>query len=218
MFIQADLKEDIVQDQVEQKLIKWLAIVDGAMIDGRMKVWISNFHICSKLAWLLMVQNWFNSTAKKWQKIIQRRYRSWLGLAKSAEPSILYSPKEHFGLQIKNLEQVQKQLRVVKWHILKTLKDDEAHKPYRYRFELDQQGHIGKGRDSSPCLNFENPEQARTIDAFFSGAQFDRKGLGFKRELQRKPNPRAELVGQLKKEAEAKRLVICIDMRCRRTG
>ena len=103
---------------------------------------------------------------------------------------------------------MQKQLRAVKWHILKTSKDEEARKLHSYRLDLDQKGHIGRGRDSSPCLDLENLERARALDALSVGAQFDRKGLGFKRDLPRKPNHRAELICQLKKEAEAKRLVI----------
>ena len=65
MFIQSDLKEDLIQAQVEQKLINWLEVIDGAVIDGRMKAWICNFHICAKLAWLLMVQNWSLSTTRR---------------------------------------------------------------------------------------------------------------------------------------------------------
>ena len=93
-------------EQVEEKLVGWLRKIDSAPLDGRMKVWIVNFHVCSKLAWLLMVQNWSETTAAGWQKHIHRKFRKWLGLAKSAEPSILYRRKEHFGLQLKDLQQL----------------------------------------------------------------------------------------------------------------
>ena len=79
MWIQSDLKEDIVVGKVEDKLVGWLNTIDSAPLDGRMKVWIVNFHVCSMLAWLLMVQNWSETTAAGWQKHIHRKFRKWLG-------------------------------------------------------------------------------------------------------------------------------------------
>ena len=49
-FIQYDLKDDLIRQQVEEKLLKWLATVENSGLDGRMKAWIVNFHVCSKLA------------------------------------------------------------------------------------------------------------------------------------------------------------------------
>ena len=75
MWIQSDLKEDIVVEKVEDTLVGWLKTIDSAPLDGRMKVWIVNCHVCSKLAWLLMVQNWSETTAAGWQKHIHRKFR-----------------------------------------------------------------------------------------------------------------------------------------------
>ena len=208
LLIQADLKEDVIQEQVEKKLIHWLELVENSLIDGRMKAWVVNFCVCAKLAWLLMVQGWSGSVAKKWQQIIHRRYRRWLGLAKPAEKSVLYRPKEHFGLQLKDLQEVQRQLRLVKWHLVKTSKDEEMRKLYRYRLERDKKGHIGTGRKHSPCLDVERLEREQQLDAMSARAQSDRRGLGFNPIPDRKSNPRADLVYRLKSEAEHKRLVI----------
>ena len=70
LHIQYDLEDNLIKEQVTQKLIRWLDIVDNAPLDGRMKAWITNFHICSKLAWILMVQNFSDTTVGDWQKSI----------------------------------------------------------------------------------------------------------------------------------------------------
>ena len=91
------------------------------------------------------VQNFSDTDAKKWQDHIHRRYRKWFGLAKSAE-AILYCSHEHFGLKLKNLKEMQQQLQVSKWHIMKNSKDVESKKVYQYRLDLDRKGLIGQGR------------------------------------------------------------------------
>ena len=141
--------------QIEEKLLKWLKIVDDTLLDGRMKAWIVNMHVCAKLAWLLMVQNFHKQDVQSWTDHIHRKYRKWVGLAKSAEGSILYRANEHFGLNFKDLGQMQKQLEVVKWHIMKCSKDPQAQELYRYRLDRDRKGYIGRGNRTSPCLTLE---------------------------------------------------------------
>src|SRR5690349_16428878 len=117
-------------------------------------------HVCAKLAWLLMIQNFKKKDVEGWRNIIHRRYRKWLGLAKSAEESVLYRSNEHFGLNFKELLQMQKQLEVVKWHIIKFSKDAQVQALYGYRLALDRKGHIGRGNTTSPCLTLENLERS----------------------------------------------------------
>ena len=80
-FVQFDLKEDKIKKQLGQKLEKMLKLVDATPLEGRMKAWIVNHHVCSKLAWWLMVQNFSDTDAKKWHDHLHRRYRKWFGLA-----------------------------------------------------------------------------------------------------------------------------------------
>ena len=51
-----------------------------------------------------------------------------------------------------------RQLQVCRWHILKYSTDEQARLLYQYRLELDRQGHVGRGRHSSPCLDLEDLE------------------------------------------------------------
>ena len=110
-----------------------------------MKAWITNFHVCSKLAWLLMVQDFPVGAVESWRDHIHRKFRRWIGLAKCAEPSILYRSPEHFGLNFKDLVQMEKQLHVIKWQIIKYSKDSQMQQLYKYRLALDRSGHIGRG-------------------------------------------------------------------------
>ena len=50
LYLQFDLKQDLVCEQIEKKLQGWLRMIDATSLEGRMKAWIVNFYICSKLA------------------------------------------------------------------------------------------------------------------------------------------------------------------------
>lgn len=205
-FIQHNLQDDLIKKQVEEKLLRWLQIVEESPLEGRMKAWIVNFHVCAKLAWLLMVQDFPVTDVRKWQAHIHRKFRHWIGLAQSSESSILYRSNEHFGLNFKNLIQMEKQLRVVKWHILKYSKDVQARQLYQYRLALDRKGHIGRGNRTSPCLTLENLERACALDRVASG-HFGRRGLGY-RCTYRKVDSRAEIIQRMKSDAEEKRMIV----------
>ena len=117
-----------------------------------------------KLACLLMVQDFPAQTVKKWSLLIHRYFRRWIGLAKSSEPSILYRSNENFGLNFKDLRQVEKQLRVIKWHIIKYSKDSQLRQLFQYRLDLDRRGHIGKGNKTSfrKFSDFESSGELRS--------------------------------------------------------
>ena len=57
LYLQFDLKQELVREHVEKKLEGWLSVVDASVLEGRMKAWIVNFYICAKLAWWLMIQD-----------------------------------------------------------------------------------------------------------------------------------------------------------------
>ena len=104
-WVQYDLKDDVICKQVEEKLLTWLKTVDDSGLEGRMKAWITNFHVLSKISWLLMVQDFPAGVVERWRNHIHRKFRKWVGLAKSSEQSILYRSNEHFGLAFKDLIQ-----------------------------------------------------------------------------------------------------------------
>jgi hypothetical protein len=173
-----------VREHVEKKLESWLRVVDASVLEGRMKAWIVNFYICAKLAWWLMIQDFSSSTTERWQNMIHSHFRKWLGLAECAERTVLYRTNEHFGLNFKNIVEVQRQLRVVKWHIVKHSKDPHTRRVYEYRLALDKKGQTGKGHSTtSPCMEIEGLERSVDFDRIVGRAQHGNSGVGFQKAL-----------------------------------
>lgn len=208
MWVQFDLRTDLIRQQTEDMLVELLEKIDALDLTGAMKSWIANHYICAKLSWVLLIQDFPISLAKSWDVLLKRSYRRWLRLAKPAEPGVLYRSTLNFGLNLKRLEDSLKQLQVVKWHILKTSQDAVARQLYKRRLELDTKGHIGKGRIDSPCMMIERTQRRIELDEFAtSGHQFDRSGLGFKRQTSKVLTQREKILAVLKEEAEKKLVV-----------
>jgi hypothetical protein len=60
-YLQYDLKNDLIKAQVEEKIINWLKIIDDTPLEGRMKAWIVNMHVCAKLS----CSGWFKTSLVK---------------------------------------------------------------------------------------------------------------------------------------------------------
>jgi hypothetical protein len=121
--IQFDLKEDIVLKDLLAKTQNLLKLVDDTRLTGPMKSWIADQYILAKISFVLMVQDFSETDVSKIQALFHRRYRAWMGLAKSADGDVLYRSNKHFGLNIKNVNEVTRRLRVIKWHIMKNSLD-----------------------------------------------------------------------------------------------
>ena len=165
--------------EITKKLKEWLNLIDRTLLTGAMKAWIANHHVCAKLAWHLLIYDFSVSQANKWQSLIQPFYRRWVGLAASAEASVLYRSHEHFGLNFKHLADMLQRLQVVKWHILKYSNDKTARDLYQHRLQRDKDHHFGKGRHTSPCLQLESLEGEAKIEQIIGNGQHHRHGIGF---------------------------------------
>jgi hypothetical protein len=209
--IQFDLGCDLVVKQINDQLDCWLADVDELLLTGPMKAWIVNHHVCAKLGWVLMIYNFSNSQAAEWQKVVHKHYRKWMGLAKSAEGSILYRSNLHFGLNFIHLGDMQRQYHVVKWHILKYSQDPQIRELYKRRLSRDQQGATGKGRKGAPSLDLEHFEGVSEQD-FKHQSHKGKAGLGLHPRIQQpiagSKEHRHGVIQAMKSDAEEKRLTI----------
>ena len=189
-----------------------MQLVDNTSLTGPMKAWITNHHICSKLAWHLLIYDFPVSQARRWQAMIQPFYRRWVGLASSAEASVLYRAHEHFGLYFKHLGDMLERLQVTRWHILKYSSDSMSRELYKHRLERDRARHYGKGRKSSPCLQLEDLEYDAKIQTMVGKAQHGTRGLGYgvTKKVARNENQerRRQINLIMRREAEHKRLVV----------
>ena len=80
-----DLLSNLIVSEITEKLKGWLTLVDNTLLTGPMKAWIVNHHVCSKLAWNLLIYDFPVSQASQWQALIQPFYRKWVGLTTFAE-------------------------------------------------------------------------------------------------------------------------------------
>jgi hypothetical protein len=170
-----------------------------------MRSWITNHYLVAKVAWSLLIHDFPSSTAQKWDDLLKSYYRRWLGLAKSAEAGILYRSTEHFGLKLKCLNNMQEQLQVIRWHLLKTSSDEKSKDLYTRRLKLDRQGHVGTGRINSPCMVLEDFERRVVLDETTSKGQTGRHGLGLTKK--KRLLMREKVVNAMKKEAEDQRVL-----------
>ena len=177
-----------------------------------MKAWIVNHHVCSKLAWSLLVYDFPVSQASQWQTLIQPFYRKWVGLTTFAEASVLYRAYEHFGLNFKHVGDMLQRLQVVRWHILKYSRDPNIKNLYQYRLNRDKAGHYGRGRKTSPSLQLEALESDAKFQQIIGHTQHGKSGLGYRKQFRPLTDSDKERRRQLglimRKDAEQKRLVI----------
>ena len=103
---------------------------------------------------------------------------------------------------------MEKQLRVIKWHIIKTSKDSQLRQLYSYRLALDQSGHIGRGKRTSPCLTLEEHEKARALERYVGLGQHGRQGIGARKVYRKKVDTRTDIVTRMKKDAEERRIIV----------
>jgi hypothetical protein len=210
LWIQHDLGHHKVIADLSGYLNRALLKIDQLTLRGAMKAWIVNHYISAKLAWPLLINDFSDSQAKSWDILVRRFFRKWLGLAKMAEAGIFYRSNEHFGLNLKSLQQMQNQLQVTKWHLLKTSTDKKCNQLFQRRLNLDMQGQLGTGRRSSPCLTIDRIERGIVLDQLAAGGRShsDKRGIGFARGKAKQLPMRKRVILAMKKEAEEKRLLI----------
>jgi hypothetical protein len=207
LWIQYNLGNDKVIADLTDYLKKALLTIDHLTLRGAMKAWIVNYYVLAKMVWPLLINDFSESQAKVWDNLIRHFYRKWLGLAKMAESGIFYRSNAHFGLNMKSLQEMQKQLHVSKWHLLKTSADKKCNQLYQRRLSLDKAGHTGSGRRGSPCLTIERIERGLTLDQLTT-SQRGKRGIGFSGIKVKKSSMRQQVVLEMKKEAEDRRLLV----------
>ena len=136
-----------------------------------------------------MVQDLPHTTVKSCKRVIHMRHRSWLGLAKSCEPSILYRSREHFGLQLLDLREFRKRLRTARAHILKHSSDKAIRNLYAYVLLQERKSRkvptslkkfippSKKKTHAPPCMELEAAENYIQRMKFIGHTQVSKRGL-----------------------------------------
>ena len=133
--IYKDLSDSEVRRAVEEKLMDLMVKTNRDRVNNIGKLWIYENHIVSRITWEFIIYCFPITFAEKLQVIANRYLKKWTGLAKCANPSILYRSREKKGLQLKALTTHLKCMQLVKFHILKYSVDEETQFVYGHMME-----------------------------------------------------------------------------------
>ena len=169
-----ELSEKDQKEDIELTLRRLLETVDASFVHGFMKLWLYNHYIVLKLAWHLYVYDLNVSWVKLRLVPLANRYlKKWAGLYKRSIVSVLYRPKEQYGLGLQSLLVFYMKLQVNKAFLLKYSKDRVLNDIYSAL--LKRQSEMKRVWHAAPFL--ESIEQHVDFRTAFAG-QTDRRGLG----------------------------------------
>ena len=135
----ADLSNKAAKASLKQKFLKFTELIDSTLLNGSQKVWIWENYAMSKFGWDFLITDVPPSFVEKVLQEIETRYlKKWTGLARSADPSILYRGSEDGGgLGLKEVSVEHKRQRLIRRHQLDTSKDPVV-KEIHERFAAEQ--------------------------------------------------------------------------------
>ena len=111
--IQIPQKPSAARSDLKQALSRMLQAVDRCPVTRRQKLKLYKLGICPRLNWPLTIHEFSISwIERKLEAMATRFIKRWAGLAKSANPNLLYLPKRDSGLNLPSLSFLYKQLQV----------------------------------------------------------------------------------------------------------
>ena len=109
------LPKDNKQGRVHlhQVLHRLLKAVDQCPVTRRQKLKLWKLGVCPRLNWLLTIYEFpLSWIERQLEGLVTRHLKKWAGLAKSANPNVLYLPKGKGGLEIPSITSLYKSLQV----------------------------------------------------------------------------------------------------------
>ena len=111
--IQIPQKPSAARSDLKQALSQMLQAVDRCPVTRRQKLKLYKFGICPRLNWPLTIHKFSISWIEHELEAMATRFiKRWAGLAKSANPNLLYLPRRDSGLNLPSLSFLYKQLQV----------------------------------------------------------------------------------------------------------
>ena len=124
------LGESNQKQVVKETFEEHMQLVDDLHIHGFMKMWLYQHYVVAFLAWPFMVYDFDVSFVLKLQRIATCYLKRWAGLYVRAITSILYRPRDMFGLQLCSLVDFYKRLQVGQAYLLKHSPDVKLNRIY----------------------------------------------------------------------------------------
>ena len=168
-----DLGESNQKQDVQDTFERHMKVVDNLHVHGFMKMWLYQHYVVAFLAWPFMVYDFDASYVSHLEHIATRYLKRWAGLYSRAITSILYRPRDMFGLQLCSLVTFYKKLQVGQAYLLKHSPDVKLNRIYASM--LAHQNALKFIWRPAPVLEQLEPQVEHQI--LFNG-QSDRAGLG----------------------------------------
>jgi hypothetical protein len=166
-----------------------LSRIDDAPITGPSKAWIYQFYVLAVLSWPFLIYPFsVTNIFKDFEALATRFLKKWYGLAKSANPSILFLPKSRNGLGITSPVEKFKTLQVCAFHQLVNSKDPLITSLAKSSNERDS---LSKSNKWSPATALTSAESSLNFNLSFNG-QVGSTGLGNMSNRKSSSNPKAK--------------------------
>jgi hypothetical protein len=180
-----------------------LSRIDDAPITGPSKAWIYQFYVLAVLSWPFSIYPFsVSDISKNFEALATRFLKKWYGLAKPANPAILFLPKSRNGLGITSPVEKFKTLQVSALHQLVNSKDPLITSLARSSIERDSL--LSKSNKWSPATALSSAESNLNFNLSFSG-QVGSIGLGYRsnRKPSSSPKEKRSAIAAIVRDGEA---------------
>ena len=110
----ADMSSRLTKKVVLKKFKDYTKLIDDTLLTGIQKLWIWEHFAMPKVAWDFLIHDFPPSFVEKELQPIQTKYlKKWSGLAKRAEPSVLYRSRENSGMGLREAKVEHKCQRLI---------------------------------------------------------------------------------------------------------
>ena len=165
-------------------------IVQSALVNGFMKLWLYQFFLLSRLSWPFLIYDLNLTFAKELQRYSLPLLKKWAGVSRSTDNGLLFRSKGNFGLGITSISDHYKRMQVVKCQLLSNSQDQSIRSIFNARTDKDRRL---KRVWRATKLNTE-AEAVTTLQLRYPPNQ-GRRGLGFGPSLQQlSPHGKRKLV------------------------
>ena len=124
------LSESKQKKEIHKEFVEYMDKVDGTFVHGFMKLWLYQHYVVAYLAWPFMVYDLDVSWVSELERIANRYLKKWAGLYARAVTSVLYRPRDMFGLQLHSIVAFYKRLQIGQSFMLKHSPDENLNRIY----------------------------------------------------------------------------------------
>lgn len=195
--IYKDLNDKEVRKMVSVKFEDLMERTNNDKVNNIGKLWIYENQVVSRITWEFIIYCFPITFAESLQNIANRFLKKWTGLARCANPSILYRRRDKKGLQLKALTSHLKCMQLIKYHILKYAVDRDTQYVYGHML-----GRLGEKKNWNGVKELEERERHLVFKDLCRGGQIGRQGVGFSKGEKR--------LGEMSKKEHRKALTTLV--------